>query len=93
MGSSTIAHCDACTYESDTLMTGGGMRNFRTYDARPVHCAQCHAVTTANFKAQTLTCLRCDGREVTPIEGKGPALCPKCGKAELRLTSGGIMWD
>lgn len=93
MGSSTIAHCKACGYQSDTLMTGGGMRNFQTYDARPVHCRQCQAVTTANFKEPKLTCLRCSSAEVTPLVGCGPTICPKCGKTELRFQDGGVLWD
>jgi hypothetical protein len=93
MGSSTIAHCDACGYDSNTLLTGGGMRNHQTYDARLVSCPQCREITTANFKATNLTCLKCGGTEITPVVGRGPALCPKCGKAKLRFQDGGIMWD
>ena len=93
MGSSTIARCGACGYQSDTLLIGGGMRSFNTHEARPVHCARCNAVTTANFKSPTLSCLMCDSSDVTPIAENSPAICPKCGKLELRFQSGGIKWD
>lgn len=93
MGSSTIAHCNACGYDTGQLPTGGGIRNFRTYDAEPVHCARCHEVTLANVKQSPLVCLKCGGSEVTLLPGEGLSVCPKCGKAELRFQNGGIRWD
>lgn len=93
MGTSAIAHCEACGYRSDTLLLGGGIRSFRTHDARPIHCARCRAVTTANFKASPLACLQCGSAEVTPLVGKGPMVCPKCGEAQLLLRDAGILWD
>ena len=93
MGTSKIARCGACRYESDELLTGGGLVSFRTYDARPVHCGRCKEVTTANFKAQPLICERCSSAHVVPLVGEGPLACPKCGKIELRLSDGEILWD
>jgi hypothetical protein len=59
VGSSTIGHCDACGYATGQLRTGGGIRNFQTYDAQPIHCAQCQEVRLANVKPP-LVCLKCE---------------------------------
>jgi hypothetical protein len=93
MGDSKIAECASCGYSSGTLLTGGGMRSFRTYDAQPVHCASCGVIRTANLKVAPLSCLMCGGVGVTALQGLGPTSCPKCGKAELRFRKGGIKWD
>jgi hypothetical protein len=93
MGNSIIAQCASCGYSSGTLLTGGGMRSFQTYDAQPVRCASCRAVTTANLKKVPLSCLTCRSVEVTRLQDPGPTICPKCGKTDLRFQDGGIKWD
>ena len=93
MGSSAIAHCSACGYQSGLLMTGGGIRNFRVFDARPANCARCQTITWANVKAQPLACQKCGGTEVILLANNGVSSCPKCGERHLELRDGGLLWD
>ena len=66
MGTSANAHCSVCEYRAAFLL-GGGMMNFETYAAWPVHRTTCQAITTANYRQQPLTCQACNGTDVTPI--------------------------
>jgi hypothetical protein len=93
MGDSTIACCNACGYATPLLMTGGGMHNFRTFDARPVLCPTCREVTTANMKAALPVCLKCGEGATSAVPWPGPSVCPKCGESHLYLKAGGLMWD
>ena len=49
------------------LMLGGGMANHTTYAVWPVSCAQCSAITTANFKQPPLACEVCRSTKVVPV--------------------------
>ncbi len=66
MGTSTIARCTTCDYEA-SLRLGGGMVDHMTYAAWPVSCRRCPAITTANFKASPLACVKCGTADVTPM--------------------------
>ena len=66
MGTSTDAHCFACSYDS-FLMLGGGRANHSTYAAWPVSCRNCSSITTANFKASPLACTECGSEDVAPM--------------------------
>ena len=46
------------------------MSNHLTYEAWPVVCEDCAAVTTANFIEEPLVCKQCDGSTVTQIFDK-----------------------
>ena len=48
-------------------MLGGGMANHTTYEAWPVTCKDCSAITTANFKQTPLVCEVCKSDNVAKI--------------------------
>lgn len=52
-------------------MIGGGRSNFRTYCAWPVSCLRCEEITIANFRDQSLSCLKCGGADVVQMTDKG----------------------
>lgn len=49
MGTSVIATCSACSYESPPLMIGGGMANFHELCGFPAYCAKGDHLLTINL--------------------------------------------
>lgn len=64
---STDAHCYSCGYDEPLLI--GGLMSDIIHSSGPVICDRCHAVTTADYKADDiLTCQNCCSTNVLRID-------------------------
>ena len=63
MGSAITARCK-CGFESDSILVGGGMRNFKTVCHMPGVCRNCNRFVVANYLAKRPRCPEC-GKKIT----------------------------
>ncbi|KAA6182588.1 hypothetical protein F2Q65_17570 [Thiohalocapsa marina] len=77
MGSSVIATCSACGYQSEPLMIGGGMADFHALCAFPAYCAKGNHLLTINLFDDPC---RCRTHRAVALPYNDPALVGEAGR-------------